>query len=148
METKNSKITGLTGSGTWDTPDGKTLYKFEITTEAGDVGTIFKMTQDSGLAVGGEIEYYLDDKGKLKIPKKPFAGAGGGSGGSSMSKQDWALKDKKTSDNIAKAVALKEAVAFHTTDGGDINKILSNAEIFFNWLTGKPTQNTNNDLPF
>ena len=146
---KNSKITDITGDGTWDTPDGKTLYKFKIITEAGDSGTIFKQSQDSGLAIGQDLEYYVDPKGNLKIPKKPYNPQAGG--GSKMSKEDWKEKDKKTSDNIARAVALKEAVSFHVSEGGDIKKVLNNAEIFFDWLKGKSNQlndKNSNDLPF
>ena len=55
METKTSKITQISGNGTWDTPDGKKLYKFEIVVESGDSGMIFKQSQDSGLAIGQEL---------------------------------------------------------------------------------------------
>jgi hypothetical protein len=146
---KTSKLISVNGAGTWNAPDGKMLYKFEIETESGDVGTIFKMREDSGLSIGEDIDYEMIN-GKLKMAQKPFGEKGGSySNKNGMSKEEWAEKDKQKSDKIAKAVALKEAVAFHTTEGGDINAVLNNAEIFYNWLTdgSKPAQSSQ-DLPF
>jgi hypothetical protein len=106
MNNLKSKIATIQGNGTWDTPDGKTLYKFEVTTESGDTGMVFKQSQDSGYAVGQEIEYYLDAKGSLKIPKKAFVPKGSGSSG--LTKEEWKEKDRI----IIKQACLKAACSY------------------------------------
>ena len=56
---KQSKITSVQGTGTF-----KDLFKFEIAFENGDVGTIFKKSQNPFVAVGDRVEYEITDSGK------------------------------------------------------------------------------------
>lgn len=144
MEMKKSIISQIAGSGTWNTPDGKTLYKFEITTESGDSGMIFKATQDSGLAIGGELEYYLDQKGNIKIPKKPYIPQGGG--GTGLSKEEWKKKDQM----IIRQSSLKSACCLHSQSSVSVTDVLATAERFVEWVNCSTSsqKNDGNDLPF
>lgn len=56
---KQSKITSVQGTGTF-----KDLFKFEIAFENGDVGTMFKKSQNPFVAVGDRVEYEITDSGK------------------------------------------------------------------------------------
>ena len=136
METKTSKITQISGNGTWDTPDGKKIYKFEIVVESGDSGMIFKQSQDSGLAIGQELEYYVDAKGNLKIPKKPFT--------PKQSNVDWAAKDQM----IIRQSSLKSACVFHSQSSATIDTVLKTAQMFCDWVNQKEVKQKEDALPF
>ena len=57
-----SKVKKITGDGTWND-----LYKFEIELDNGDIGKLYKKRDDSGLSIGQEIDYNINEKGSLKI---------------------------------------------------------------------------------
>jgi len=59
---KNSKVVNVQGSGMF-----KELYVFEIELDNGDVGKIYRKSNDSKLSVGQDISYTMNDKGSIKI---------------------------------------------------------------------------------
>jgi hypothetical protein len=79
------------------------------------------------------------DAGEFDAPKKTTGGTRKG-GGSTMSKEEWAEKDRLTNIRIAKAVALKAAIDM----GKKTTKtILAQAEEFLPYLL-----TTDDDVPF
>jgi hypothetical protein len=59
---KNSKVVNVQGSGMF-----KELYVFEVELENGDIGKIYRKSNDSKLSVGQDISYTINDKGSIKI---------------------------------------------------------------------------------
>ena len=59
---KNSKVVNVQGSGMF-----KELYVFEVELDNGDVGKIYRKSNDSKLTNGQDISYTINDKGSIKI---------------------------------------------------------------------------------
>jgi hypothetical protein len=59
---KNSKVVNVQGSGMF-----KELYVFELELDNGDIGKIYRKSNDSKLSVGQDISYTINDKGSIKI---------------------------------------------------------------------------------
>ena len=59
---KNSKVVNVQGSGMF-----KELYVFEVELDNGDVGKIYRKSNDSKLSNGQDISYTINDKGSIKI---------------------------------------------------------------------------------
>jgi len=59
---KNSKVVNVQGSGMF-----KELYVFEVELDNGDIGKIYRKSNDSKLSVGQDISYTINDKGSIKI---------------------------------------------------------------------------------
>lgn len=100
---KKAKITHIQGNGTWND-----LYKFDVTMDNNDTGTVFSKTQTPSFSVGDEKSYEITPSGrghKIKWiqEQRSFTPSGNG-GGSSYQKSP---QDKV---EIARAVALKAAV--------------------------------------
>ena len=71
---KKSKVVNVQGAG-----DFKDLFVFEVEFENGDVGKIYRKTNDhNNCNVGDEKEYTLNDKGSIKIVQPAYSGGGGG----------------------------------------------------------------------
>lgn len=59
---KNSKVVNVQGSGMF-----KELYVFEVELDNGDIGKIYRKSNDSKLSVGQDISYTINEKGSIKI---------------------------------------------------------------------------------
>ena len=100
---KKAKITHIQGNGTWND-----LYKFDVTMDNNDTGTVFSKSQTPTFIVGDEKTYEITPSGrghKIKWIQEQRAytpSGNGGGGGYQKSPQDKA--------EIARAVALKAAV--------------------------------------
>ena len=97
---KKAKITHIQGNGTWND-----LYKFDVTMDNDDTGTVFSKTQTPTFSVGEEKSYEITPSGrghKIKWIEEQRSFTPGG--GSSYQKSP---QDKV---EIARAVALKAAV--------------------------------------
>lgn len=150
---KNSKIKSLQGAGKWND-----LFKFEITFENGDTGTVFTKTQEPPYKIGDTKHYEITPSGrgfKVKIHKDPEPTQSQSfSGGRGDTKQD-----------IARSVALKASIEYNNANKADasIDVILDTAQIFEHYLmtgskvvTSTPTvtnalstqSSEDDDLPF
>ena len=74
--------------------------------------------------------------GKKSTSGKSKSGAGGAGGSSSMSKAEWAAKDVKTENSIARAVALKLAME-NTKVGATPASIIKQAVKYIPFLLGE-----------
>lgn len=148
---KKAKITHVQGSGTWND-----LFKFEVTMDNNDTGTVFSKSQTPPFAVGDEKSYDITPSGrghKIKWiqEQRAFTPSNGGNYSSNNS------KDKD--ESIARAVALKASVDMNHSDNPA--KVIEVAQLFEKYLlTGvgltddaKDNLNSNakmnsDDLPF
>tara|TARA_R100001443_G_scaffold80547_2_gene87554 strand:- start:744 stop:1157 length:414 start_codon:yes stop_codon:yes gene_type:complete len=136
---KNSKVVNVQGSGMF-----KELYVFEIELDNGDIGKIYRKSNDSKLSVGQDISYTMNDKGSIKIVTDYQKNQT-----QSSPKQDDVQK------LIVKQSSLKAAVDYDNKCTPE--DVLKNAQMFYEWVWGlTPTQTKINkvaekfdsDLPF
>jgi hypothetical protein len=124
-----SKITHVQGAGTWND-----MFKFEVTMENGDTGTVFSKSQQPPFAVGDTKNYEITPSGrghKIKWVQEQRAFTSSSTGSNYQSNNS---KDKE--ESIARAVALKAAVDLHNSD--EPFKIIEVAQQFEHYLlTGK-----------
>lgn len=117
---KKAKITNIQGSGTWND-----LYKFEVTMDNNDTGTVFSKTQEPKFAVGDEKSYEITPSGrghKIKWiqEQRQFT--------PSVSQNNSQGKD----ESIARAVALKASVDMNHSDNPA--KVIEVAQLFEKYL--------------
>ena len=137
---KNSKVVNVQGSGMF-----KELYVFEVELDNGDIGKIYRKSNDSKLSVGQDISYTINDKGSIKIV-------------TDYQKNNQSQSSPKQDDVqklIVKQSSLKAAVDYDnkcTTED-----VLKNAQIFYEWVWGlspaqskinKVAEKFDSDLPF
>jgi len=100
---KKAKITHIQGNGTWND-----MFKFDVTMDNNDTGTVFSKSQTPTFSVGDEKTYEITPSGrghKIKwIQEQRAYTPSGNSGGGGYQKSP---QDKV---EIARAVALKAAV--------------------------------------
>ena len=137
---KNSKVVNVQGSGMF-----KELYVFEVELDNGDVGKIYRKSNDSKLSVGQDISYTINDKGSIKIV-------------TDYQKNNQTQSSPKQDDVqklIVKQSSLKAAVDYDNKCSPE--DVLKNAQMFYEWVWGlTPTQTKINkvaekfdsDLPF
>ncbi len=109
-----SKVKKITGDGSWND-----LYKFEIELDNGDIGKLYKKRDDSGLSIGQEIDYNINEKGSLKIITNY--------------EKSYAKSNNRGSDKeelICRQSSLKCATDFIIANGGDSNDVIKLAEKF------------------
>lgn len=149
---KKAKITHIQGNGTWND-----LFKFEVTMDNNDTGTVFSKSQTPPFAVGDEKSYEITPSGrghKIKWVQEqrtftPTSTGGNYSNNNSQGKDE----------SIARAVALKASVDMNHSDNPA--KVIEVAQLFEKYLlTGvgltddaKDNLNSNakmdnDDLPF
>jgi hypothetical protein len=147
-----SKITHVQGAGTWND-----MFKFEVTMENGDTGTVFSKSQQPPFAVGDSKNYEITPSGrghKIKWVQEQRSFTPSSTGSNYQSNNS---KDKE--ESIARAVALKASVDMNHSDNPA--KVIEVAQLFEKYLlTGvgltddaKDSANSNakmdaNDLPF
>lgn len=137
---KNSKVVNVQGSGMF-----KELYVFEVELDNGDVGKIYRKSNDSKLSNGQDISYTINDKGSIKIV-------------TDYQKNNQSQSSPKKDDVqklIVKQSSLKAAVDYDNKCTPE--DVLKNAQMFYEWVWGlTPTQSKINkvaekidsDLPF
>ena len=137
---KNSKVVNVQGSGMF-----KELYVFEVELDNGDIGKIYRKSNDSKLSVGQDISYTINDKGSIKIV-------------TDYQKNNQSQSSPKQDDVqklIVKQSSLKAAVDYDNKCSPE--DVLKNAQMFYEWVWGlTPTQSKINkvaekfdsDLPF
>jgi|TARA_B100000902_G_scaffold341442_1_gene344861 hypothetical protein len=137
---KNSKVVNVQGSGMF-----KELYVFEVELDNGDVGKIYRKSNDSKLSNGQDISYTINDKGSIKIV-------------TDYQKNNQSQSSPKQDDVqklIVKQSSLKAAVDYDNKCTPE--DVLKNAQMFYEWVWGlTPTQSKINkvaekidsDLPF
>ena len=148
---KKAKITHIQGNGTWND-----LFKFEVTMDNNDTGTVFSKSQTPPFAVGDDKSYDITPSGrghkiKWMQEQRTYAPSNGGNYSSNNSQG----KD----ESIARAVALKASVDMNHSDNPA--RVIEVAQLFEKYLlTGvgltddaKDNANSNakmdnDDLPF
>jgi len=149
---KKAKITHIQGTGTWNE-----FFKFEVTMDNDDTGTVFSKTKEPKFAVGEEKSYEITPSGKghkIKWIQEQRTYAPSSTGGN-YSNNNSQAKD----ESIARAVALKASVDMNHSDNPA--KVIEVAQFFEKYLlTGvgltddaKDNARTNakmdsDDLPF
>ena len=136
---KNSKVVNVQGSGMF-----KELYVFEVELDNGDIGKIYRKSNDSKLTNGQDISYTINDKGSIKIVTDYQKNQT-----QSSAKQDDVQK------LIVKQSSLKAAVDYDNKCSPE--DVLKNAQMFYEWVWGlspaqskinKVAEKFDSDLPF
>ncbi|QDP64684.1 MAG: hypothetical protein Unbinned4585contig1001_48 [Prokaryotic dsDNA virus sp.] len=122
---KKSKVTNVQASGNF-----KELFVFEVEFENGDVGKLYRKSEEHKLDIGQELEYTLNDRGSIKIQQPAYTGGGG-------KKYDPEAENKKQI-LISRQSSVKAAVDFCRNQDCSIDIVLENAAIIHEWqMTGK-----------
>jgi hypothetical protein len=138
---KNSKVVNVQGSGMF-----KELYVFEVELDNGDVGKIYRKSNDSKLTNGQDISYTINDKGSIKIV-------------TDYQKNNQSQSSLQKSDDVQKLIVkqstLKAAVDYDNKCSPE--DVLKNAQMFYDWVMGlnpaqkkvnKIAEKFDSDLPF
>lgn len=125
---KNSKVVNVQGSGTF-----KELYVFEVELDNGDIGKVYRKSDDPKLSIGQEISYTLNDKGSIKIV-------------TDYQKNNPTQSSPQKSNDVQKLIvkqsSLKSSVDYNSNCSAE--EVLENAQIFYEWVWDLKKPNTNN----
>ena len=125
---KNSKVVNVQGSGTF-----KELYVFEVELDNGDIGKVYRKSDDPKLSIGQEISYTLNDKGSIKIV-------------TDYQKNNPTQSSPQKSDEVQKLIvkqsSLKSSVDYNSNCSAE--EVLENAQIFYEWVWDLKKPNTSN----
>lgn len=137
---KNSKVVNVQGSGMF-----KELYVFEVELDNGDIGKIYRKSNDSKLTNGQDISYTINDKGSIKIVTDY--------------QKNQSQSSPQKSDDVQKLIVkqstLKAAVDYDNKCSPE--DVLKNAQMFYDWVMGlnpaqkkinKIAEKFDSDLPF
>ena len=120
---KNSKVVNVQGSGMF-----KELYVFEVELDNGDVGRIYRKSNDSKLTNGQDISYTINDKGSIKIVTDY--------------QKNQSQSSPQKSDDVQKLIVkqstLKAAVDYDNKCSPE--DVLKNAQMFYDWVMGNDVQ--------
>jgi len=120
---KTSKIKTVQGSGMF-----KELYVFEVELDNGDVGKIYRKSNDSKLTNGQDISYTINDKGSIKIVTDY--------------QKNQSQSSPQKSDDVQKLIVkqstLKAAVDYDNKCSPE--DVLKNAQMFYDWVMGNDVQ--------
>jgi hypothetical protein len=120
---KNSKVVNVQGSGMF-----KELYVFEVELDNGDVGKIYRKSNDSKLTNGQDISYTINDKGSIKIVTDY--------------QKNQSQSSPQKSDDVQKLIVkqstLKAAVDYDNKCSPE--DVLKNAQMFYDWVMGNDVQ--------
>jgi hypothetical protein len=126
-------IKSVQGNGTY-----KDMFIFEITFNNGDVGNIYRKTDDAKVEVGQEIEYDLKPSGTIKII-------------TDYNREEFIKKttnSKQINPNIKELRIVKQSclkVAIEMDKSGDRSAIIDNAQYFVDWVMDNDTNTKNNN---
>ena len=124
---KESNVSSVQGSGMF-----KELYVFEVEMQNGDVGKIYRKTEDPKLKEGELIKYTMNDKGSIKIQTDYQGGSG------------YKKKDDNVQQMIVKQSTLKCAVDFVIAKNGTSQDVTTLATKWFDYIMEKDS----NKAPF
>ncbi|QDP48007.1 MAG: hypothetical protein Tp1124DCM108671_42 [Prokaryotic dsDNA virus sp.] len=116
---KESNVSSVQGSGMF-----KELYVFEVEMQNGDVGKIYRKTEDPKLKEGELIKYTMNDKGSIKI-QTDYQGGGG------------YKKDDNVQKMIVKQSTLKCAVDFVIAKNGTSEDVTTLATKWYDYIMEK-----------
>jgi len=120
---KNSKVVNVQGSGMF-----KELYVFEVELDNGDIGKIYRKSNDSKLTNGQDISYTINDKGSIKIVTDY--------------QKNQSQSSPQKSDDVQKLIVkqstLKAAVDYDNKCSPE--DVLKNARMFYDWVMGNDVQ--------
>ena len=134
---KTAKITNIEKkSKPFITNDGKTLYVFEIKLDNGDLGAIYKQSDNAFVNVGDSINYELTDRGTIKIQRE------GGFTPSRSSSNNYTKEEKAQifdakDKRISKLAILKCAVELVCNDKIQMSEVETFSENMLNWVYDK-----------
>jgi hypothetical protein len=137
---KNSKVVNVQGSGMF-----KELYVFELELDNGDIGKIYRKSNDSKLSVGQDISYTINDKGSIKIVTDY----------QKNNQIQSSKKNKDVDDLITRQTVIKASVEYDNQCS--IDDVLKNAQIMYEWIwqlsptekkINKVAEKIDADLPF
>lgn len=123
-----AKITSIAPTGQW-----RDLYKFDVTLDTGDKGTVFGKTPTLRFAIGDEVSHTINEKGTMKLDK-PQYGGGGGYSAPAAAPAATGSKDEL----IVRQVAIKAAVELAASHGLDMQAMFKAAEEINAWILNKP----------
>ena len=149
---KTSKITNIEKkSKPFVTRDGKTLYVFELKLENGDIGAIFKTTDNPYVAVGDTINYTQTETGNIKIQREGYSNNGSNSNYNYTKDEKTKIFDAKDR-RISKLAILKCAVELVCSDKIQISEVETFSENMLNWVYDKQgvkdLEFTDDKIPF
>lgn len=131
------------------TRDGKTLYVFQLKLENGDIGAIFKTTDNPYVSVGDTINYTKTETGNIKIQREGYS--------NNNSSYNY-TKDEKTKifdakdRRISKLAIIRDTINLVCHDKLDINEMKPFAENLLNWVYDKQgvkdLEFTDDKIPF
>jgi hypothetical protein len=125
-----AKITSISPNGQW-----RELYKFDVTLDSGDKGTVFGKTPQLRFGIGDEVAFSTNEKGTMKLDK-PQYGGGGYSAPSGAPAAPMATGSKD--ELIVRQVSIKAAVELAATHGLDMRAMFKAAEEINAWILNKP----------
>ena len=126
---KKSKLVNCQQNGMF-----KELYKFELEFENADIGNIYKKSDSSGLTIGEEYEFTINDKGTIKIQTEFLKNQTYDGNNVSYSYEE---KDAK----IIKQSCLKAAATFHQQSRATPEDVIKTASKFVEYINGKQNEN-------
>ena len=134
---KTAKITNIEKKHkTFKTNDGKELYVFELTLDNGDLGAIYKQSDNAYVNEGDSITYELTDRGTIKIQRE------GGFTPSKSNSYNY-TKDEKTKifdakdRRISKLAILKCSCELVAAGKIELSDVETFSENMLNWVYDK-----------
>jgi hypothetical protein len=126
-----AKITSIIPTGQW-----RELYKFDVTLDTGEKGTVFGKTPQLRFGIGDEVAHSINEKGTMKLDKPQYGGGAPSysGGGSQSAPAQTGSKDEL----IVRQVAIKAAVELAASHGLDMNAMFKAAEEINAWILNKP----------
>jgi hypothetical protein len=126
-----AKITSIIPTGQW-----RELYKFDVTLDTGDKGTVFGKTPQLRFGIGDEVAHSINEKGTMKLDKPQYGGGAPSysGGGSQSAPAQTGSKDEL----IVRQVAIKAAVELAASHGLDPIAMFKAAEEINAWILNKP----------
>lgn len=115
-----SKVTNIQGAGTWEHPQGGTLFQFDVELEDGTAGRVNAKSERPWFGVGTEVAYRITKEhptyGKsLKFDKPEYAN-GGPQGGGGRGQSPEAIARIQSSWALGQAVQIMQGGGGILTD--------------------------------
>lgn len=125
-----AKITSITPTGQW-----RDLYKFDVTLDTGDKGTVFGKTPQLRFGIGDEVAFTTNEKGTMKLDKPQY---GGGSYSAPSGAPAVPTATGSKDELIVRQVSIKAAVELAASHGLDMQAMFKAAEEINAWVLNKP----------
>jgi hypothetical protein len=125
-----AKITSITPTGQW-----RDLYKFDVTLDTGDKGTVFGKTPQLRFGIGDEVAFTTNEKGTMKLDKPQY---GGGSYSAPSGAPAAPTATGSKDELIVRQVSIKAAVELAASHGLDMQAMFKAAEEINAWVLNKP----------